>query len=278
MNLKLSTDDQKKLLKWSVIGGGVFLVLLAGTLSVAFSGKHSAFQTDSPTVSDLNDSTIHQEFEVVIGEDVPYLEVNQDLPQMAEEEELTLKETLWRYYQQDEIQTAAELILKEFKENQFSEESELYDWYIDLSFLNVLDQVSSEERANALKNLRIPRLLAMNLTKEVLMLNAASAIEDPDSLVPYAATNVLFQGETLIEDLSTWDAPSTHANALKSSLSCVWEIELLVDGDALTAVVGRMSATNKNSIIGFYGESDQFFTDEYIESLRYELEQIPIFQ
>lgn len=272
--MKLSTDDRKKLLKWSTIGGSVFLVLLAGTLSIAFSGKYSVFQSNSSSsATDTN-----QTFEVVIGEDVPYLNIDKDLPQMVEEEELTLKETLWRYYQQDEIQEAAELILKEFKENQFSEESELYDWYIDLSLLNVLDQVSLEERTQALKNLRIPRLLAMNLAKEILILNVAAVIEDPVSLVPYAATNVLFEKETFIEDVSNWDAPSEHAEALKNSLQCVWEIDLTIDGESVTAIVGRMKATNKNSIIGFYGETDNFFTDEFIEERRHEFEQIPIFK
>ena len=277
--MNLSNDERKKLLKWGVIGGSSILVMLAITLSVAFSGKYNAFTTESNTDSNQSGSSNENtEFEVVIGDDVPYLEVDQNLPQMEQHEELNLKEKLWSYYQQGDIQLAAELILEEFKENQFSEESELYDWYVDLSFLNVLGQVSDEERAEALKNIRVPRLLAMNLVQEIRVLDVATVIHDPESLVPYAVTNVLFENETLIEDIASWESPSEHAEALKDSLQCVWEIELRLDGQPLTAVVGRMKATNKNAIIGFYGTHDDFFTDEYIEEKRYLLEQIPVFQ
>ena len=147
-----------------------------------------------------------------------------------------------------------------------------------ISFLNELGQVSYEERAEALKNIRVPRLLAMNLVQEIRVLDVATVIHDPESLVPYAVTNVLFENETLIEDIASWESPSEHAEALKDSLQCVWEIELRLDGQPLTAVVGRMKATNKNAIIGFYGTHDDFFTDEYIEEKRYLLEQIPVFQ
>lgn len=277
--MNLSNDERKKLLKWGAIGGSGILVTLAITLSVAFSGKYNAFTTESNTnPNHSEDSNENTEFEVVVGDDVPYLEVDRDLPQMEQHEELSLKETLWQHYQQGDIETAYDLILKEFKEKQFSEENELYDWYIDLSFLNVLGEVSNEERAEALQHLRVPRLLAMNLVQEIRVLDVATVIQDADSLVPYAVKNILFEKETLIEDISTWEAPSEHASALKDSLQCVWEIELRLDGQPLTAFVGKMKATNKNAIIGFYGTHDDFFTDGYIEENRYTLEQIPVFQ
>lgn len=272
--MKLSTDDKKKLIKWSSIGGSVLLVGLATLLNMAFSGEHSLFDFGSSS----SQSDDKPSFDVVIGEDVPYLDIDPTLPSLSESEEENLKETLWRHYQGGEIQEAAELILKEFKENQFSESSELYDWYVDLSLLNVLDQMPVENRPEALKNIQIPRLIAMNLAQETLLLHVAEVIQDPVSLVPYAGENVLFVSETYIEDLSTWEAPSDHAEVLKDSLRSVWEIQLTFEGEPLMAVVGKMKVTNKNAIIGFYGESQTLLTDEYVESKRQELEQIPIFQ
>lgn len=202
------------------------------------------------------------------------------------QEEVSLKEQLWEYYQSGEIETAAKLALSEYKAGQFSEESELYDWYIDLTFLNVLDQVDKTRKVDALKSLSAAPIIVTTIPKEYLMLRVASTIEDPESLVPYAATEVVMLEEKLITDLSKWKAPSIHAEALKSSLDCIWDFKLKIITqnelesveNELTAIVGRMKATGKNELIGYYGDSTEFFKDGHIEAMRPELEQIPVFQ
>ena len=276
--MNLSNESKKKFLKYGIALGILFMVIFSLTAHFSLSKKHSLFSTQKETPK--TSSTSYDE--ILIGEDVPQLIIDDTLKSLSEKEEEKLKQELLDLVANKEIDEAYYLIQEKQENYVFSEESQLYDWYIDLNSLANRLSVPKEQQLSLYTSLNVPELMVLMIPRIPQILLVSELLKDLDSLVPYMVQYPIILNQRVYETAEEWTPLSDKTAYYKETgtLGKVMEFDVELNGEVLTAVVAYHNYLQKNVLFGFYPNLSEtkFLTSQVVEDARESVANIAIFQ
>lgn len=276
--MNLSNESKKKFLKYGIGLGILFMVIFSLTAHFSLSEKYSLFSTKKEEEKTLPSTSN----EILIGEDVPQLIIDETLNTLSEKEEEKLKKELLELVSTKEIDEAYHLIQEKQEKYVFSEDSQLYDWYIDLNSLANRFSVPKEEQLSLYTSLNVPELMVLMIPRIPQILLVSELLKDLESLVPYAVQYPIILNQRVYETADEWTPVSDKTAYYKEtgSLGRVMEFDVELNGEVLTAVVAYQNFLQKNVLLGFYPNSSEtnFLTSQVVEDARESVANIAIFQ
>lgn len=260
-----SPSNQTVLIKWCVIGFLGFLTVLFCFLQVSFTSSNQ----ETEGLEDFSTA--------VVESDEPIFDFGDEeaeLPELPQPEEELVKSRIWQALMTQDYQTAADVAYEAVHNNTLREDSDLLNWYQDVYTVANVKNIESSQQDVILSSFKTPRFQAV-FPPFTSVLTLASIIEDDSSLLPIDVRSVQVLSEEWV-DPKTCESVSPYIAEMTIHFKEIYKAKLLFNDEAVTAYVGIFN-NGYLKLLGYYGESTSFKTDEYWESKRIDYAQNPNF-